>query len=93
MIDSIDEYTDKHMMMSMWSWDPKDVRAGESVGICVRPAEQPTAHASCWLFEKNRFNEYEGPRSLLVDSNYLVPGTRLEDVSGVELYPVPGMKG
>ncbi len=39
LIDSIDEYTDKHMMMSMWSWDPKDVRAGESVGICVRPAE------------------------------------------------------
>ena len=27
-IDSIDEYTDKHMMVSMWSWNPKDVAPG-----------------------------------------------------------------
>ena len=81
------------MMVSMWSWNPKDVAPGESVGLCVRPAEIPTAHASCWLFKKNRHHEYEGPTSYLVDSSYLTAGARLEDMNKVTIYPVPGMKG
>ena len=33
-IQLINEYTDQHMLISVYSWDPEDVIDGESVGVC-----------------------------------------------------------
>ena len=68
-------------MVSMWGWDPKDVIAGESAGVCVRPTAQEDVNSSCWLWTLDDEGVYkEANTSYLLDP-YVVfdEATRLED--------------
>ena len=67
-IKDINTYTDKEMMISIYSWEPESVIAGESVGICHHPTAKPDSMASCWEWKMNQEGVYEdAPISYLVN--------------------------
>ena len=53
LIKLINGYTDKYMLISVYSWDPELVIDGESVGVCHQPAGNPDNYASCWEWSKD----------------------------------------
>ena len=67
-IEEINTYTNKEMMISMYSWEPEMLIAGESVGICHTPTAKPDAMSSCWEWKMNEEGVYEdAPISYLVN--------------------------
>lgn len=67
LIDTVYDYTEGQMVLSMWSWDKWHVIPGESVGVCIQPAEDESAYASCWEWSMDQDGNYENSHK-----NYLV---------------------
>jgi len=80
-IEEINKYTDTHMMISMWAWEPEDVIAGESAGVCVRPTNQSDVNSSCWLWTMDEEGVYESANTSYLLDPYVIfqEGTRLEE--------------
>ena len=82
------------MMISMYSWDPEDVIAGESVGICHHPTAKPDAMSSCWEWKMDEEGVYgDAPVSYMVNMNDFGVDTGLDSATPVTAITVPAMKG
>ena len=78
-IEEINTYTDKEMMISMYSWDPEDVIAGESVGICHHPTASPDSMASCWEWKMDAESVFgDSPVSYMVNMREFGTDTGLD---------------
>ena len=93
-IDEINIYTDKEMMISMYSWDLEDVIAGESVGVCHHPTASPDSMSSCWEWKMDEEGVYgDSPISYLVNMKDFGVDTGLDSAEPVSVATVPAMKG
>ena len=93
-IDEINNYTDKEMMISMYSWDAKDVIANESVGICHQPTAQPDSMASCWEWKMDQEGVFgDSPVSYMVNMREFGTDTGLDSAEPIAGITVPAMKG
>lgn len=83
-ISDIEDYTEGHMVVSIWSWSLEDVEPGESAGVCMRPANDSKGYASCWSWTMNQFGSFgDVADSYLVDtSSELNAKSLLENMNG-----------
>jgi len=76
------KYTDGYSMVSGWEWEPEEVGAGESAGVCVVD-DLEEQFASCWLLIRNDADTaWASESSFLIDPSYLNENLKLEDYIG-----------
>ena len=65
--------------MSMYSWDPVNVIAGESVGVCLKPTAKTDSNASCWEWKMDQEGVFgDSPQSFLVKMQDIDTGSGLD---------------
>ena len=93
-LDLIKGYTDQHMLISVYSWDPELVIDGESVGVCHQPASNPDNYLSCWEWSKDSEGTFGSqPGSYLIDPKLINDSTSLDSQPVVAAVQVPAMFG
>ena len=93
--DQVGTYTDGYTLQAKWTWDPLEVEANDSAGLCVVD-EKEENYASCWLLVRNADNtDWSSRHSYLLDPSLLTEDLILEDQVDYEvsLDMYPGYMG